>query len=230
MENTKKIDSENTTEDACKNSLGSRKNLLSKPLNYNDSEKKIPEFQKEVDNTENTEIKDDEKNPDTYRSERIGNIITKRSTKKYKDVQDLALFTLKDWEDSMIYKLYIEADDNEKRDFTSHVINLENERSQSSIKIMEMSELNYMLKMLGSREYTTKRAVQRDKHADESTSEDFVKFDAYNVVELFETLKRNITFIYGLFGLDKYIIKRVYGIYNYEDNMQFRTTENAKKL
>ena len=145
-------------------------------------------------------------------------------------MQDLALFTLKDWKDSMIYKLYIEADDYEKRDFTSHVIRLENEGNQSSIKIMDMDELKYVLKMLGSREYTTKRAVRQSKHADGSTSEDFVKFDVFNVIELFENLRRNITFIYGLFGLDKYILKRVYEIYNFEDNMQFRTTENAKKL
>ena len=37
MEKSKNQDSENTTEDAYKNSFGSRKTSLSKPMNYNDS-------------------------------------------------------------------------------------------------------------------------------------------------------------------------------------------------
>ena len=230
LEDAKNRDSENTTEDVYKNSFGSRKTSLSKPITQIENEEKIPEFQREVDNTENTETKDEERNPETFRSERIGNITTERTNKKYKDWQDLSMFTLKDWKDSKIYKLYSEADDYQKRDFINYVIQNENESSENSIKIMDMGELNYMLRMLRSREYTTKRAVRRNMHPDGSTSKDFVKFDAYNVVELFETLKRNITYIYGLFGIEKYILMRVYGKYNYEDNVQFRTTENAIKL
>ena len=58
----------------------------------------------------------------------------------------------------------------------------------------------------------------------------FLKFDVFNVLELFDSLKRTIVFVYGLFGLDKYIMWRVYGIYHQEDEKLFRTTENAAKL
>ena len=91
-------------------------------------------------------------------------------------------------------------------------------------------EISYVLNLINSREYVLKRTVKEEQKEDGTISSSSVKFDVFNVVELFDTLKRTIVFIYGLFGLEKYIIWRVYGIYHQEDDKLFRTTENATKL
>lgn len=75
-----------------------------------------------------------------------------------------------------------------------------------------------------------RRVVKEDQNHDGTINSESIKFDVFNVPELFETLKKTIVFIYGLFGLEKYILQRVYGIYHQEDDKLFMTTENATKL
>lgn len=75
--------------------------------------------------------------------------------------------------------------------------------------------------------------IRKGKEENDSNSEvegSKVKFDMYNVLQLFETLKNTLLFVYGMMGLDLYIQNRVYDIYKHEDEKLFRTTENATKL
>ena len=152
------------------------------------------------------------------------------TNRKYNDIDNLALFTLKDWKDSIIFEWYSHATKEQRLDFVSYVIQRENEESLITTKVLNLDELSYILNLINSREYFLKKAVKEEQHEDGTKSNVFLKFDVFNVLELFESLKRTIVFVYGLLGLDKYVMWRVYGIYHQEDEKLFRTTENAAKL
>jgi hypothetical protein len=150
--------------------------------------------------------------------------------KQYHDIDNLALFTLKDWKDSVIFDWYSSATKLQRYNFVAHVIQRENEESGNPVDVLNFDELSYVMKLINSRNYSIKKSVNERHNEDGTKVSDYIKFDAFNVVELFESLKRTIIFVYGLFGLDKYILYRVYGIYHQDDDKKFRTTENATKL
>ena len=68
----------------------------------------------------NTETRDEEKalneTPRTHPS------LTDRSKRKYNDISDLALFTLKDWKESQIYKYYTTASKQQRADFIEYLL------------------------------------------------------------------------------------------------------------
>lgn len=226
--------SEKTTEDAHKNTFDSRKTSQSKVVRLKDTDKN---YNKE-NNTENTETKDDDKGIDTGRTGKF----TDRTRKRYKDLENLALWLLKDWKDSKIFEWYIKATVPQQENLVEYLISRENFENRFEPPVLDYKELSYILNMLSKREHFTKKSLKTVKNADGSLSEAFIKFDGYNVNELFESLRRTIMFVYGLFGLEKYILLRVYGIYHTQDDqMSFvepdqnsssfgYTIENAKKL
>lgn len=225
----KQKDSEATTENY-KASFDSRRTSNNKLSNFGTDDPKTPARRGKDMHSENTETRDDHKNVlDTPKTEKSP-LNTDRTLKKYHDIDNLALFTLKDWKDSKIYDWYSTATKAQRVRFIEYVIRRENEESGSRIEVLNEEELTYVLNLINSREYTTKRTVKEEQREDGTISSAFVKFDVFNVLELFEALKRTIVFVYGLFGLDKYIVQRVYGIYHQEDDKLFRTTENATKL
>lgn len=76
--------------------------------------------------------------------------------RKYNDADNLALFTLKDWKDSVIFEWYSHATKEQRLDFVNYAIQRENEESNNSIKVLNLEELSYILNLINSREYFLK--------------------------------------------------------------------------
>ena len=207
-----------------KNSFDSRKTSHQKTENMKIEEGKTPKKHRDT-YVESSESRDEDRIMQNSSRTNFTNLNTDRR-KMYHDIDNLALFTLKDWKDSRIYEWYSTCPSENRSNFVEYAIEKENTNNE----VLGVEELSYITKLINSREYFLKRAVKENQNSDGTKTNAFIKFDVFNVLELFESLKRTIVFVYGLFGLDKYIVYRIYGIYHQEDDRRFQTTENATKL